>query len=103
MEYYFKMDVEVTPDAEAQIVFDPKVGDLIRGYCQGNLKMEYTSDEEFYMYGELEVVEGDYLFTLENIINKKFHIKPGGTIIWSGDEYEALLDLSATCTCRVAS
>lgn len=95
MEYYFKMDVEVTPDAEAQIVFDPKVGDLIRGYCQGNLKMEYTSDEEFYMYGELEVVEGDYLFTLENIINKKFHIKPGGTIIWSGDEYEALLDLDA--------
>ncbi len=95
MEYYFKMDIEVTPDAEAQIVFDPKVGDLIRGYCSGNLKMEYTSDEDFYMYGELEVVEGDYLFTLENIINKKFHIKPGGTIVWSGDEYEAILDLDA--------
>ncbi len=100
MEYYFKMDVEVTPDAEAQIVFDPKVGDLIRGYCSGNLKMEYTSDEEFYMYGELEVVEGDYLFTLENIINKKFHIKPGGTIVWSGDEYEAILDLDAVYYAR---
>lgn len=95
MDYYFKMDVEVTPDAEAQIVFDPKVGDLIKGYCSGNLKMEYTSDEEFYMYGELEVVEGDYLFTLENIINKKFHINPGGTIVWSGDPYEAILDLDA--------
>ena len=95
MDYYFKMDVEVTPDAEAQIVFDPKVGDLIRGFCSGNLKMEYTSDEEFYMYGELEVVEGDYLFTLENVINKKFHINPGGTIIWSGDPYEAQLDLDA--------
>lgn len=94
-DYYFKMDIEVTPDAEAQIVFDPKVGDLIRGYCSGNLKMEYTSDEEFYMYGELEVVEGDYLFTLENIINKKFHINPGGTIIWSGDPYEAQVDLDA--------
>ncbi len=94
-DYYFKMDIEVTPDAEAQIVFDPKVGDLIKGYCSGNLKMEYTSDEEFYMYGELEVVDGDYLFTLENIINKKFHINPGGTIIWSGDPYEAILDLDA--------
>jgi hypothetical protein len=95
MEYYFKMDIEVTPEAEAQIVFDPKVGDLIKGYCSGNLKMEYTSDEEFYMYGELEVVKGDYLFTLENIINKKFHITPGGTILWTGDSYEALLDLDA--------
>lgn len=95
MDYYFKMDVEVTPDAEVQIVFDPKVGDLMRGFCSGNLKMEYTSDEEFYMYGELVIIEGDYLFTLENIINKKFHIKPGGTILWSGDPYEALLDLDA--------
>lgn len=95
MDYYFKMDIEVTPEAEAQIVFDPKVGDIIKGFCSGNLKMEYTSDEEFYMYGELKVVDGDYLFTLENIINKKFHIKPGGTIIWSGDPYEAQLDLDA--------
>ena len=95
MDYYFKMDVEVTPDAEAQIVFDPKVGDLIRGFTRGNIKMEYTSDEEFYMYGELEVVEGDYLFTLQNVINKRFHIKPGGTIIWDGDPYEARIDLDA--------
>jgi hypothetical protein len=95
MEYYFRMDVEVTPVAETQIVFDPKVGDLIRGFCRGNIKMEYTSDEEFYMYGELEVVEGDYLFTLQNVINKRFHIKPGGTIIWDGDPYEANVDLDA--------
>ncbi len=99
-DYYFKMDIEVTPDAEAQIVFDPKVGDLIRGFCQGNLKMEYTSDEEFYMYGELEVVEGDYLFTLENIINKKFHVKPGGTIVWSGSAYDAIIDLDAVYNTR---
>ncbi len=95
MEYYFRMDVEVTPVAETQIVFDPKVGDLIRGFCRGNIKMEYTSDEEFYMYGELEVVEGDYLFTLQNVINKRFHIEQGGTIIWDGDPYEANIDLNA--------
>ncbi|MDD2635877.1 MAG: translocation/assembly module TamB [Bacteroidales bacterium] len=100
MDYYLKMDIEVTPDAEAQIVFDPKVGDLIRGYCQGNLKVEYTSDEEFYMYGELEVLEGDYLFTLENIINKKFHVKPGGTIAWSGSAYDAILDIDAVYNTR---
>ncbi|MDD4149539.1 MAG: translocation/assembly module TamB domain-containing protein [Bacteroidales bacterium] len=99
-DYYFKMDIEVTPDAEAQIVFDPKVGDLISAFCQGNLKMEYNSDEEFYMYGELEVVEGDYLFTLENIINKKFHVKPGGSIVWSGSAYDAIIDIDAIYNTR---
>ncbi len=94
-KYYFKMDVEITPDAEVQIVFDPKVGDIIRGFAKGNLKMEYTSNEDFYMYGEVEIVEGDYLFTLQNIINKRFRIQPGGTITWYGDPYEAILNLNA--------
>jgi hypothetical protein len=89
------MDVEITPDAEVQIVFDPKVGDIIRGFAKGNLKMEYTSNEDFYMYGEVEIVEGDYLFTLQNIINKRFRIQPGGTITWYGDPYEAILNLNA--------
>jgi len=100
MEYYFKMDIEVTPDAETQIVFDPKVGDLIRGNSLGNIKLEYSSDEELYMYGELEVVEGDYLFTLQNIINKRFHIKQGGSIIWDGDPYQAKMDLDAVYSLR---
>ncbi|MDR2010730.1 MAG: translocation/assembly module TamB [Bacteroidales bacterium] len=99
-DFYFKMDIEVTPDAEVQIVFDPKVGDLIRGYAKGNLKMEYTSDEEFYMYGEVEIVNGDYLFTLENIINKKLIVTPGGTITWSGDPLGAILDLEAVYQTR---
>ncbi|HOL98005.1 MAG TPA: translocation/assembly module TamB domain-containing protein [Bacteroidales bacterium] len=94
-KYYFKMDVEITPDAEVQIVFDPKVGDIIRGFAKGNLKMEYTSNEDFYMYGEVEILEGDYLFTLQNIINKRFRIQPGGTITWYGDPYEAILNLNA--------
>lgn len=95
IDFYFKMDIEVTPDAKVQIVFDPKVGDLIKGNAKGNLKMEYTSDQDLYMYGEIEIVEGDYLFTLENIINKKLIITPGGTIVWSGDPLSAILDLNA--------
>ncbi len=99
-EYYFRMDVEVTPDAEAQIVFDPQVGDLIRGNCRGNINIEYTSDRQFYMYGELVVVEGDYLFTLQNVINKRFHIKPGGTINWEGEPNEAKIDINAVYNLR---
>ncbi len=100
IDFYFKMDIEVTPEAEVQIVFDPKVGDLIKGNAKGNLKMEYTSDEEFYMYGEVEIVRGDYLFTLENILNKKLIVTPGGTITWSGDPLNAQIDLEAIYQAR---
>jgi len=39
--------------------------------------------------------EGDYLFTLQNVINKKFNIKRGGTILWNGEPYDANVDFEA--------
>jgi len=47
------------------------------------------------MFGRYEVTRGDYLFTSQNIINKKFEVVPGGTITWTGDPYDAQLDLYA--------
>ena len=66
------------------------------------LKIEYTSDEELYMYGEIEVKKGDYLFTLENIINKRFTIPSGGTITWNGNPYEGKLNIDAVYTTTVS-
>jgi hypothetical protein len=43
----------------------------------------------------LEVVEGSYLFTLRNIINKRFEVIPGGSLRWFGDPYAAEIDLEA--------
>ena len=100
---YLKMDVEVTPDATVQIDFDPKIGDVIRANAKGNLKMEYDSnDEMFYMYGETEITNGNYLFTLENVINKKFTIGQGSTLTWTGDPTNAQLNLNAIYKTRTS-
>lgn len=49
------------------------------------------------MYGDFTVVTGNYLFTLMNIgLNKPFNVQPGGTISWSGNPYEAIIDINAT-------
>ncbi|MBP7462845.1 MAG: translocation/assembly module TamB [Bacteroidales bacterium] len=100
MSYYLNMDIELTPDAEAQIVFDPKVGDMIKANCRGNLNIYYDSNEDFKMIGEVEVVKGSYLFTLENIINKRFEVEEGGTIVWNGDPYDAVMNLNAVYRLR---
>jgi hypothetical protein len=52
------------------------------------------------MFGTVEVTSGDYLFTMRNIINKKFTVIPGGSITWSGDPYEAILSMKAKYTTR---
>jgi len=90
-----KFDFEVTPDAEVQIILDEKVGDIIRGRGSGNLNMEINTLGKFNMYGEYVIEHGDYLFTLQNVINKRFDIERGGTISWNGDPYDANINLDA--------
>ncbi|MCB0396817.1 MAG: translocation/assembly module TamB [Flavobacteriales bacterium] len=96
------MDLEVTPDAEVSLIFDEKVGDVMRGRGNSNLKLEISSKGVFNMYGTYEVTEGDYLFTLQNVINKKFKVKDGGTITWNGNPYDADLDLKAAYGVRTS-
>ncbi len=86
---------QATPDAEVQIIFDSKVGDIIKGKGNGNLRLEITPTGEFKMFGYYTIESGDYLFTLRNVINKKFVIDKGGTISWNGNPYKAILDISA--------
>jgi len=89
------LDITVTPEAEIQIIFDPKVGDIIRGSAEGRLRILTNDKGDLTMFGSVNVVKGDYLFTLENVINKKFYMEPGGTISWSGDPYAGQLDVTA--------
>ncbi len=86
---------QATPDAEVQIIFDSKVGDIIKGRGNGNLRLQITPTGDFKMFGDYNIESGDYLFTLQNVINKKFEIEKGGTISWNGDPYKGILDISA--------
>jgi hypothetical protein len=89
-------DIEVTPDAYCELIFDLKAGDIIRGRGRGNLKLRLDTDGEFHMFGPLEITDGAYNFTMANIISKEFSVIPGSRITWYGDPYSAILDLRAT-------
>lgn len=88
-------DLEMTPAAEVQIIFDPKVGDIIKGNGNGNIKLEINSNGRFQMFGDYQIEQGDYLFTLQNIVNKKLKVEEGGSISWNGDPEDADIDISA--------
>jgi len=88
-------DLTVTPDAEVQIIFDPKLGDIIKGRGNGNLDMKISTTGNFVIFGEYTIEKGDYLFTLQNFINRKVTIEPGGKIRWNGDPFDATIDIVA--------
>jgi hypothetical protein len=93
----FSLDfnLEATKDAEVQLIFDEKSGDVIKARGDGNLNMKINSKGKFDMFGDYVLSTGDYLFTLENFVTKKFEIQKGSSIKWNGNIYKANIDIVA--------
>jgi hypothetical protein len=94
-DFTVSLNVEVTPEAQMQLVYNSQIGDIIKGEGEGILLFEMNKYGEISLSGDYTVTKGDYLFTLQSVLNKRFTIAPGGTIIWSGDPYNANIDLKA--------
>ena len=90
------MALDVNRNAEVQLVIDPTVGDIIKGRGNGALNMRINPRLNiFEMYGDYTIEEGSYLFTLQNIVNKRFVIDSGSTIQWTGEPLDAVLNIDA--------
>ncbi len=94
-DFTISFNIEVTPDAKIQLIYNSQIGDIIKGEGEGILLFEMDKYGDISLAGDYTVTKGDYLFTLQSILNKRFTIAPGGKIIWSGDPYNAIIDLSA--------
>lgn len=91
--FELSMMLRATPEATAQIIIDKKTGDMLNVQGTGDLNLSLNTLGKFEMLGEYKIKNGNYLFTLENIINKKFDIESGSSISWSGDPYNADIDV----------
>jgi hypothetical protein len=88
----------LTPEAYGEVQFDAKKGDVMRMYGSGDIKMNLDKKGAFKMVGDYAIDQGDYTFTLQNLINKKFAIQRGSKISWTGDPLEANVNIKAIYT-----
>ena len=89
------MQLELTPDAEANLIFDEVAGDNIKARGTGNFRINIQRYGDLSMNGEYTIEKGEYLFTLLRLVNKNFTIKRGGTIRWNGTPFDATLNIDA--------
>src|SRR5690606_34724067 len=88
----------ITPDAYCEILLDRQAGDIIRAYGSSLLNLKIDTQGDFAMTGTYELQSGEYTFTLQNAIHKRFEIKPNSRIIWTGDPMEAEVNIKAGYT-----
>ncbi|WP_394990258.1 translocation/assembly module TamB domain-containing protein [Emticicia sp.] len=92
----------ITPDAECIVIFDRNNQDQLNAVGNGNLSIEYDTRGGFTMSGPYTIKNGKYDFSLQNISKlRKFDIAEGSRILWSGNPYDADINIIATYTAYV--
>ena len=93
LELDFKLDINSL--ANIDIVIDQETGSSLSGNGSGNLLMEINTNGKFNMWGDFITDTGVYNFRNLGLIDKKFNLKPGGSIIWEGDPFDARMNIQA--------
>ena len=97
-----ELEIEVTPDAALSLVLDQQAGERVDGRAQGALSLVSNREQSLSMEGGLEILEGQYRFSLRDLFTKTIAVAPGGRIDWDGNPYEAQLDLLAIATMKAS-
>ncbi|WP_240911308.1 translocation/assembly module TamB domain-containing protein [Yeosuana marina] len=88
-------DLDITEDAEIEIIINKSTGHALKGRGRGGMLVEINTNGKFNIYGDFSVFEGVYNFAYGGLIGKKFIVQPGGTLAWDGDPLKARINMQA--------
>jgi len=94
--------MSVTDDTKIKVIIDPITGDYFEGQAKGDIVYVQFPDGRMVLTGGLEVVTGEYLYTYQGLVKRKFEVLPGSTITWIGDPFTPKLDLNVRYKARTS-
>ncbi|OBX26812.1 hypothetical protein A9996_03105 [Gelidibacter algens] len=87
--------VKIGNEAAVTIVIDEETGDNFKVSGKGDLNYNMYPNGNMTLSGLYEVKDGYYELNLYNLVNRRFDIMSGSRIVWSGDPFDAKLDIKA--------
>ncbi len=87
--------LEIANDAVFHIIIDERTGDNLQVSGDAELNLNMSPNGRINLTGRYELKDGHYETSLYNLVNRRFTIKPGGSITWRGDPTDAALDVTA--------
>jgi TamB, inner membrane protein subunit of TAM complex len=91
------LDVTANNYANVYLIIDPLTKDIIKANGHGNLQMRVGTNEDMSIRGLYVIDRGNYNFSFQSFIKKPFEFMQGteNFIRWSGDPYDADINISA--------
>jgi len=88
------MDIIANPLAKINLILDETTNDIIQGQGNGFLNIRVGTFEPTTINGRFDITKGKYTFNWQALIKKPFDISRG-SIEWSGDPYDARINIDA--------
>ena len=92
--------IDVTPEAEAQLILDDRYNDMMRANGQGRISLMVPPSGDIKLVGNYQITKGVYNFNFQGLVSRKFIIEPGSIITFTGDPLAANLDITTRYTTR---
>ena len=97
--FFSGMDInttlEISNDAKFTVILDEKTQDKLQASGDATLNLNIDPNQDIRLSGRLELTSGFYRTSLYNLVSREFQIRKGSSIVWSGDPYDAKLDVTA--------
>jgi hypothetical protein len=92
------LNFKITQDAQMKLIFNEQIGDEIIARGDGKMNIKLDQLDHLTMIGKYSIATGSkYNFAMGSI-KQLFMIESGSVIEWTGDPYDALIDVNTVAT-----
>lgn len=87
--------LRVHKEAKVTIIIDQETGDNLKVQGEGDFSFSLEPNGRMNLTGIYNLADGKYEMNLYNLVNRTFTLDPNSQVKWSGDPFDAELDLRA--------
>ena len=102
MGYDITAQITITDNTPFTFIVDPVSGDNLRVRAAGTLTTTLDPSGNLTLNGRLDVRRGKYKLSLYGLVTREFIIARGSSIAWTGDPFNADLNLTAVYKIKTA-
>ncbi len=96
-------NIDVGLQTVLRVLIDEQAGDYLQVRGGGTLSFGLDPSGLMSLAGRYEITQGSYQMTFYEISRRRFDIRPGSNIIWTGDPVDAEIDMTAIYTVRASA
>ncbi|MGM0635135.1 MAG: translocation/assembly module TamB domain-containing protein [Bacteroidota bacterium] len=88
-------DINIHKKAKLRVVINKRTGDNVEVQGGGDFKLNMARNGNINLAGKYQLEKGHFEMNLYNLVTRRFEIDPSSSVTWSGDPYNADLDIRA--------